>query len=403
MSISKLRWRAASALITAGSAAAVVLATAGFAGAGTPAVGSARTAAAAASPGWRLVKQFGSCGTQGVQSVTATSATNAWATGDFSLSSNGGCTPTSLLIAHWDGRSWQDMRPPAGFGGDLGGAVATLSGSYAWVFASQGLSPPPSAPGFALLWQNGRWRAFRLAGGAVINSAVTFTQSSAWAFGFRDVQLSPTRVAAYAVRFNGQGWQAAPVPVVPQGTGSPAQDNIWAVGPLASAANQPFPQPYALAHWTGRWQTIPFPNLGLPSGEGLAQAWVVDDGAHGAWVAGEVRNQLPAPAGGVLLHWTGSGWVNVKLPFQTLGLGPLSHDGHGGLWIASERATCFCLEMAHYSAGRWSVTPMPVPAGGEPGVTTMRLIPRTQSVWAGGFLFGGTGGDQFSAMFKYGP
>src|SRR5262249_53581638 len=56
-------------------------------------------------------------------------------------------------------------------------------------------------------------------------------------------------------------------------------------------------------------------------------------GAHGAWVAGDLVNSQFEEVGGVLLHWTGSGWVDVKLPFQTRGLGPLSHDGHGGLWI----------------------------------------------------------------------
>ena len=105
----------------------------------------------------------------------------------------------------------------------------------------------------------------------------------------------------------------------------------------------------------------------------------------------------------MLLHWTGSGWVDVKLPFQTRGLGPLSHDGHGGLWIASvPPACCVALNMAHYNAGRWSVMPVAVPADGVT-VTAMRLIPRTGSVWAGGYLVSGTNGDMFSAMLKYGP
>ena len=124
---------------------------------------------------------------------------------------------------------------------------------------------------------------------------------------------------------------------------------------------------------------------------------------HGPWVAGDLVAG-DSQVGGVLLHWTGSTWVNVKLPFQTLGLGPLAHDGHGGLGIASiPAACCDALDMAHYSAGRWSVTPVPVPVGDGATVATMRLIPWTQSVWAGGYLTAGEGGDQFGAMFKYGP
>jgi hypothetical protein len=374
--------------------------------AGMPAVGSVQAVQSAAVPSWRVVKEFGTCGSGvGVQSVTATSASNAWATGDFSLffPKSGTCSPVSLLIAHWDGRSWRDLRPPVGFGQYTGHAVATLSASYAWVFADRSVPTPPVIQSFALLWQNGRWRAFRLADGAFITSAVAFTHSSAWGFGY--VFFLPLgHVAAYAVRFNGQGWRAVPVPVLPQGTSSPAPDNIWAVGPLAAAANQPIPQPYALAHWTGRWHTIPFPNLGLPSGEGVDHAWVVADGAHGAWVAGDlVRNQPFQEVGGVLLHWTGSGWVDVKLPFQTLGLGPLSHDGHGGLWITScVPAGCTSLDMVHHSAGRLAVTPVAVPADGA-DVAAMRLIPRTRSVWAGGALISGENPDYFSMMLKYGP
>jgi hypothetical protein len=185
----------------------------------------------------------------------------------------------------------------------------------------------------------------------------------------------------------------------------PAPDNIWAVGPLASAANKPFPQPYALAHWTSRWRTIPFPNLGLPSGEGVNAAWVAADGSRGAWVAGDVvRNQPFQRVGGVLLHWTGSRWVDVELTFQTHGLGPLANDGRGGLWIASiPAACCDALDMAHYSAGQFSVTPVPVPSEDGAAVTTMQLIPRTRCVWAAGFLVAGTNGDMFSAMFRYDP
>jgi hypothetical protein len=354
---------------------------------------------------------FGTCNSFGALSVTATGTGNAWATGEFSLffPKSGTCRPVELLIAHWDGRLWQDMRPPVGFrpaanSESVGHAVAALSASYAWVFVDREYPPPLVTQSFALLWQNGRWRAFRLANDSTISSAVTFTHSNAWAFGY--VQLIPNRAqyAGYALRFNGQGWRAVPLPVLPQGTSSPAPDNIWAVGPLASTVNQPFPQPYALAHWTGRWHTIPFPDLGLPSGEGVDHAWVVADGAHGAWVAGDlVRNQPFQDVGGVLLHWTGSGWVDVKLPFQTLGLGPLSPDGHGGLWITScVPAGCTSLDMVHYSAGRLSATRVAVPADGA-DVAAMRLIPHTRSVWASGSLISGENPDFFSMMLKYGP
>src|SRR5215472_4273660 len=111
MSMSKLRWRAASALIAAGAPAAA--ATLGLT---VPALGSARAAPPLATPGWHLRQQFGTCGSSfGVRSVTATRARNAWATGDYSVLSNGECSPAGLLITHWDGHSCQNKRPPIGF------------------------------------------------------------------------------------------------------------------------------------------------------------------------------------------------------------------------------------------------------------------------------------------------
>ena len=364
-------------------------------GAGVPAAGSAG-AARAAVPGWRVEKVFSDCENDGVQAVTATAASNAWATGQWARFTSGNCGQQDLLIAHWDGTRWSILRSPAGFAGDEGYAVATLSPSYAWVFVNHPVHfPPPSAAGFALRWQNGTWRSFQLAGGAVISSAVTFGQSNAWGFGERFRSTGP--VAAYAVHFNGQGWSAVSIPVLPQGTASPAPDNIWAVGPLAGATGQPVPQPYALAHWTGRWQTIPFPNLGLPSGEGVTHAWVVADNANGAWIAGDVSD-----GGGVLLHWTGSSWVNVSIPLQATGLGPLSHDGQGGLWMYTSCGSCVTQAMAHYnSAGQWSLAPITL--GGAEGVTptAMRLIPGTDSVWASAGLLANS--TDYGGMLKYGP
>ena len=351
-----------------------------------PAVGSARAARAAAGPGWRLVHQFGVCESDGALAVTATSASNAWATGQWSPFSCGG---PYLLIAHWDGTRWSVLRSPAGFAADVGHAVAALSASYAWIFANNS----------ALLWQNNRWRTFQLATGATINSAVAFTTSNAWGFGQRP---SSTGQVPYAVHFNGQRWSAVTIPVLPQGTASPAPGNIWAVGPLASATGQPIPQPYALAHWTGRWQTIPFPNLHLPPGEGVDQASVVADNAAGAWIAGDVGTRSNPDMSGVLLHWTGSSWVNVTIPFQTTGLGPLSHDGHGGLWMYSICNSCVNPDMVHYnSAGQWSLAS--IPGAYWATATAMRLIPGTDSVWASAILVGGVGGDTSGGMLKYGP
>lgn len=97
------------------------------------------------------------------------------------------------------------------------------------------------------------------------------------------------------------------------------------------------------------------------------------------------------------------------MPFATLDLGPLSRDGHGGLWIASSSSTfsptctssCDINAMFHYNAGTWSNAPVNAPGL---TVTAMRLIPRTTSVWASGagVPVPGGQGDGVGVMLNYG-
>lgn len=178
--------------------------------AGFPAAAAGSGVHAGASPRWRVVKYFGACASQGTQSVAATGADDAWATGQaFGFQ----CDRPGLLIARWDGRSWRQLPPPPGFSGvshdSIGFSVAALSASYSWTFVTRAPSVR-SWQSFALLRSGHRWRAFRLTAefGLAVNSAGVFSRSDAWAFG----NIS---YAAYAARFNGRSWRRVPVPVNP--------------------------------------------------------------------------------------------------------------------------------------------------------------------------------------------
>jgi hypothetical protein len=361
-------------------------------GLGTGSPASAAPAAGAGAPGWRQVNEFAKCGTGDVLSVTAKGPSNAWAAGYYRPTCNGNAV-TAPLLAHWNGRSWRELRLPSRFTtSQSNGAttVATLSGSYAWTFAALGQAS------YALLWKNNRWHSYTLADNSYLASSVVFSQASAWAFG-------SIVASAYAARFNGRTWRRVPIPVVPQSTADPTPKNIWAVGPLAGAVNQPFPQPYALAHWTGRWRTTPFPDLHLPHGAGIDYAWVVSDSARGAFVVAGISSR----PGWVLLHWTGRTWSKLRTPAASDFIGPLARDGHGGLWIASVPVSLTCgnvcddIDMLHRSAaGKWTSTIVRV---ANLGLTDMRQIPGTQSVWASGNVTGGPDDSFLPVMLKYGP
>jgi hypothetical protein len=367
--------------------------------AGLPAVGAgAAGTGAGASPVWRVTQYFGACQSDGVMSVSATGARDAWATGQaFSFQ----CDSPGLLIAHWDGRSWHDLTPPPGFAGvrndAIGTSVAALSPSLAWVFVNRAVSATHPPGSFALLWQGGRWRQFRLPDYVQVSSSAVFSPSDAWALG---------TIAGhkYAARFNGKRWKPVPIPVRPQDAALAGPRNIWAVGTLAGLDS---PQSLALAHWTGRWHNVPLPT-GIASRPDRISARVLSDGSGGAWVAITVLSNIGEhpPIGGKLLHWTGRKWLFVKVPFPTLGLGPLARDGRGGLWVASTSSPacpgCDISAMFRYNAGTWSMAPVNVPGL---TVTAMRLIGGTTSVWASGanVPVPGGEGDTVGVMLKYGP
>jgi hypothetical protein len=391
----------------AGSKTAVFAASAVIAvGAWTPAVRAEQAAhAAAGPPGWRLAGVFGSCFGI-INSLTATGVSDAWAAGEWY--GCGAAQSHDHQVARWNGSAWQELPHAPGFGfGDVtfssGTAVAALSSSYSWAFIDRRFDPQPTVQSFALQWRGGRWRTFRLADGSTITSAAAFSRTDAWAFGSIP---SGQAAAAYAVRFDGKQWRRVPIPVLPQATAAPGPRNIWAVGPVPKAAAYPFPRRWALTHWTGRWHTTPLPNLNLSPGRHINSIWVVTDGSGGAWVAITLFNNGPQPYanGGVLLHWTGKRWLTVIPPFLQSGLGPLAHDGHGGIWIASTPVSS-SLGLLHLSAtGAWSQAAVPSTTGFL-HLLAMRQIPGTGSVWAAGIedIPSEFGGDQVGVMLKYGP
>jgi hypothetical protein len=345
-------------------------------------VAGATPAPATASSGWRVVKTFG-CDLGDVLSVTSTGAREAWAGGYSTPCSPD--APTRALLARWDGSSWQQPPLPPKFGLAYdGGAVAALSGSYLWTF------PSYRSNTYAFLDRGGRWQTFRLAPTTDISSAVVFSRSNAWAFGVAFVGRGVPH--PYAARFNGRTWRRVGIPVLPDAIAAPGPRNIWVVGPDVKFN-------WVLAHWTGRWQVVPLPDP--PSGTPISGAWVDWDHPHSAWV---VVTLTPAVSTGsvigLLLHWTGSRWIDIRYPAKTCGFGPVAHDGHGGLWIASTLCRSSPgTDMVHYSpADGWS---RPVPAG-PVKIETMRHIPGTETVWAGGLER--THPNGFSAVIlKYGP
>jgi hypothetical protein len=127
-----------------------------------------------------------------VESISASSASNAWAVGGFESAAN-----HKQVALHWNGKKWSAVPTPAA--GDDGLRVVSTSGpKNAWGLGSDG----------ALVhWDGKVWAQDGTAPFAVqLDSIATSGPSLAYAVGF-DVQNNRLAI----LRFNGQTWSRAPL------------------------------------------------------------------------------------------------------------------------------------------------------------------------------------------------
>jgi len=180
------------------------------------AIATAAPPASAATSGWRVTQTV--AGSFALDRVTATSAGNAWVTGE---SCGNPCGPTSLLAAHWAGTGWQAIAPPSGFSTSVGSTVtAASSPSSAWVFANQGSNVDTT---IALRWNGTAWTGRHdFPAWSDMNAAVVIGKADAWAFG---QIISP--FAPYVAHYNGTIGESLPHPN-PSGT---SQGVILKYGP----------------------------------------------------------------------------------------------------------------------------------------------------------------------------
>src|SRR5215468_645926 len=341
------------------------------------------SAQAATVPGWRIVQTVGAPGgLSEVMSVSATGANDGWAAGIV----GSGMGPSPLLAERWNGSAWHMLPGTAGLvpTGVDNAVVEADSAADAWVFA--GTSGGVKDFTDALHWNHGRWTTTRFVNWSAVTSAAVFSPSNAWAFGM--VILPKFRLLAE--RYNGKGWRNVTMPVVPEGTSALGPRDIWAVGPVTPASAKPVD---AIANWNGTsWRSVRFPRLRLGTGVSIVNPNVVALSRNNVWVASSLGKGMGIFPGALLLHWNGSRWRHVRTPFPTEEVGPLTRDGHGGIWISaigSSKGLHACFY--HYSHGAWTRVRVPTVPANTTQISSIRSIPGTRSVWAGGEILPGDG------------
>jgi hypothetical protein len=175
--------------------------------------------------------------------VAATSATNAWAVGYYSQHSDPGTQMnTRTLIEHWDGTAWAQVpspNPVAGSNDDFLTAVAATSATNAWAVGdyTQGKSAQP----LILHWDGTAWTQVPSPNThsfiSALDGVAAISPANAWAVGLRSKNGTGYSDKTLTEHWNGTAWAQVPSPSPSQGvdTGltsvaATTPTNIWAVG-----------------------------------------------------------------------------------------------------------------------------------------------------------------------------
>ena len=244
--------------------------------------------------------------------VAATSSSNAWAVGFFDTS--GGLART--VIEHWNGRAWKiQPSPNPGSHSDFLQSVTALSATDAWAVGDYSTSETTE---FTLFehWNGRTWTRVpspNLGGrnSAGLTGVAALTPASIWAVGSTISQLG---IGTLAERWNGRAWKpvASPNPAgpanfnEPTGVAATSATNAWMAGMLTSSSTGA--RVVFVEHWNGRsWRQVASPipagaissNLHAVTATSSASAWAV-----GYYFKGTQTLTL-------IEHWNGTAWKQV--------------------------------------------------------------------------------------------
>ncbi len=317
---------------------------------------AASGAQAAGTPGWRVVAVYPQVSQ--MTTVSATSATNAWAVGELS----GPCY-MCVFTRQWTGTKWRTIAQPPGMFGypwPQGEAVAAIAGERAWVFEADENEELGTELAGAVEWTGTSWSAVHsFAGQPSIGTAIATGPSDVWGFGTENG-------APWVVHYNGKSWSQASIPLSTYDASGSPQAGDWITGNLAAQ-----PKSVEILHWSnGAWRNAALPKISVPTGDQMLPGLIAANTTADIWATigvGPASGHVPVAT--VLLHWNGKAWSQALVPNQgnLARLTGLASDGHGGAWVAwntqDKHGNPTGVLMYHYSSGHWTRVPAPAKAG----------------------------------------
>ncbi len=282
-----------------------------------------------------------------LSSVWATSANDVWAVGRYNDTADGS---DRSVIMHWDGRDWNRLTAPvpdSSIADELWSVSAT-SATDAWAVGSWTDNDPNNSFDHPLIehWDGTSWSVVRGVpdpGAGFANSTLFGVYATApddvWAVGQEDSVLGPIFTLGLVVHWNGTSWTTVDNPRVDQFTdlsaiAADSADDVWLVGTSGhqDIGHPPVSQPL-VEHWTpaSGWTVVE--NL-HPDALGGLWALVANSPIDVTAVGdrGHLPDSWPMPFSE---HWDGIGWVPMSLPDSVSRLGSMRsvcRDSVNNLW-----------------------------------------------------------------------
>jgi hypothetical protein len=325
-----------------------------------------------------------------LDSVSASSASNAWAVGGYQVIGGAHVAMTE----HWNGTKWK-LVPTPGVGGGrtlLFGVAARPSqaltvGRYWDGAAFQTLSE---------LWNGTAWKRVPspspggIKTASLLQDVAYYSRSRAWAVGYYATGGSQQ---ALIERWNGTAWHIVPSPAVTgsylEAISAVSPSNAWAVGDFSPG---PAKSQTLIEHWNGiSWSTVPSPdpstttqNLVSVSAVSPSDAWAV------GYYSGTGNIQT------LILHWNGSSWKQVSSP--DLG-GATNYNVLNGVTATSSGAwaegyyshdSVFQTLIVHWNGTSWKHVASPNVGTSSSYLSGVGMTPKSPP-WAVGEYIGNTG------------
>ncbi|NRQ30963.1 hypothetical protein HII36_03830 [Nonomuraea sp. NN258] len=166
---------------------------------------------------------------------------------------------------------------------------------------------------------------------------------------------------------------------VPYRVELPLDPVTWGVTTAGGRREEPADRPWAvrdgvLQRWDGAtWRTADLPQVPVPDTVGDPAKLtpgrlkdVVNLSETEAWAVGDLTTHLCCDLWShhreLIMRWDGRSWRLLDLGLRGVRLHHAAPDGAGGLWVTAEDGRGKVV-MLHQSGGRWTQSPVRLPAG----------------------------------------